>query len=971
MTEVKALNWEDTTVYYDDHQHYLKTKLLKSAFDQFWALVAGPETPEADLFGDLSFFDSHSISVNLLQRPNLRPQSFNPFKLLGNKKEEISSGSWMDPIFKLEYTSLLNQLSAEKPQVLWIHELVQTLSRDQVIGRGDVDKHVKGGTDRLQQAVVAANEQLRISDNSTPCEEILRHIQSILTFMKEVKTPSNSLKANLLDIRESVIELLWKGGWYRDALVAARDTFNTRKDIFGQRHRDHMKSLNIYIKALLLQGEFQEADDLILQAFQTMTTYRLWYPSSAIEYLKCLDNYSIMLRYKGEYEEAVEKAEQAYKEAKAKLGAKHRHALKSLLNLALAYQSNGCYDDAVERSQQALDVLEPQQKLFNSDDLDTLASRDCYASTLYHQGFYAEAERQIERALSGRLAALGERHPDTLSSLQNSAAIYRAQGKYQLAKTMAEKAYQGRAERLGEDHPDTLASIDCLALIHLCQGEYDLAEKEALKGFCRGFNILPGEHPALFASMRNVAAARRYQGHFIKAKEAYEDVLKLKQMNLRSGHPDTLISLRDSAWILSTQGNYTGAASIYEDVYQEQCEVLGIEHPETLATLQDLAVVLVRNGKYEQAKDVVESAWISQEESLGVRHPDTLTSMHIYAIILRHQRLDEDAASLSQQVWRERERILGGRHPDTLASLDSYASALQFLGQYGKAEAFCKQGLLWRQEIFKGAHPDVLASLDTYSSILRRQNKDARSQTQLALEITRDLREDDLTKLLSRYNHGLALHMEGDSSEAYKEIADILNVQQSVLEFDHPDVLSSSHQLGLMELEMGLYEQAGESLRETFDSRKHVLGQEHPDTLETLSCYCLAVAQQGQLQLEQAKKYLNLQVGLTEGTPLGLRRIKSLKHLSNPRGVSQQARVTVSEKITKIRIALTQGALHKEASFLKVKLALTLLKQAKWDEAEQELFGVSHPDKNALLRLSYLQQGKTSEAQATLRSRKP
>jgi tetratricopeptide (TPR) repeat protein len=226
-----------------------------------------------------------------------------------------------------------------------------------------------------------------------------------------------------LDIRELVVELLWKGGWYKDALDTARETFNTRKDLLGSRHRDNMKSLNMYVKALLYQGRYREADPLIQQAFYEINTFRSWYQPSAYttEYLTCLDNYAFMLRYKGEFTQAVDRSEQAWTEGKKKLDPENRHTLGCLANLALAYQTCGSYGEALRHSRQALRALESQQTFLGGDDLDTLASRDRYATALYHQGLYVGAEQEIERAWDGRATSLGDTHPDTLSSLQNHA----------------------------------------------------------------------------------------------------------------------------------------------------------------------------------------------------------------------------------------------------------------------------------------------------------------------------------------------------------------------------------------------------------------------------------------------------------------------------------------------------------------------------------------------------------------------
>ena len=89
---------------------------------------------------------------------------------------------------------------------------------------------------------------------------------------------------------------------------------------------------------------------------------------------------------------------------------------------------------------------------------------------------FAEAQKQVERAIELRRHTLGSEHPDTLNSRNELAVLERRQGNNHEAEVLLSSVVESRRRVLGKEHRDTLISINDLALIYDDLGKYTQAE---------------------------------------------------------------------------------------------------------------------------------------------------------------------------------------------------------------------------------------------------------------------------------------------------------------------------------------------------------------------------------------------------------------------------------------------------------------------------------------------------------------
>jgi len=168
-----------------------------------------------------------------------------------------------------------------------------------------------------------------------------------------------------------------------------------------------------------------------------------------------LNNEGMALYSAGEYAQAQDSFEQAWKIFETALGADHPSTLTSMNNLARTLSDMGDHAGAKVLEEQ---VLEQRKEILGADHPDTLTSMNNLASTLSDMGDHAGAKTLHEQVLEKRKEILGAEHPSTLISMNNLASTLWAMGDNAGAKVLHEQVLEKCCTLLGARHPDTTIS---------------------------------------------------------------------------------------------------------------------------------------------------------------------------------------------------------------------------------------------------------------------------------------------------------------------------------------------------------------------------------------------------------------------------------------------------------------------------------------------------------------------------------
>lgn len=107
-------------------------------------------------------------------------------------------------------------------------------------------------------------------------------------------------------------------------------------------------------------------------------------------------------------------------------------------------------------------------------------------------------------------------------------------------------------------------------------------------------------------------------------------------------------------------------------------------------------------------------------------------------------------------------------------------------------------------------------------------------------------------RLTSMHNVATVLKRQGKLNEARKLNEETLEIRKRVLGREHPDTLMSMHNLANVLREQGELDEARRLQEVTLEIPKRILGPEHPDTL--LSMMGVAVVLSGQGKLDEAER---------------------------------------------------------------------------------------------------------------------
>ncbi|WP_203854886.1 tetratricopeptide repeat-containing protein, partial [Dactylosporangium siamense] len=159
-------------------------------------------------------------------------------------------------------------------------------------------------------------------------------------------------------------------------------------------------------------------------------------------------------------------------------------------------------------------------------------------------------------------------------------------------------------------------------------------------------------------------------------------------------------------------------------------------------------------------------------------------------------------------------------------------------------------------------HPDphitttACHAADLTGRALHAQGNYPRAATTLhaVLDIRRRvLGEDHPDTLTTRHNLAGVWRDQGDRQRAAAEYQAVLDLLWRVLGEDHPETLTTRHRLATVWRDQGDHQRAAAEFQAVLDLRGRVLGKDHPDTLNTRHNLALARHDQGDRQRAAAE----------------------------------------------------------------------------------------------------------------------
>lgn len=411
-----------------------------------------------------------SLSMNMGQEPELQ-------RLLAMLQDRFDRET---NIMKMQNLCLVKKETLGTESLLRMHDLVQELIRQRVIGSSRPDLW-------LGAAISIVCESFRKLDDPTlpslwaRCEAFVPHIQALAKHTTMLGFVSEELHSAQL----AVAEYFNSRGQYQEAeklYQIAYEHYNTHQGegkelvlrVGNVRDELTMRAANGLASVYAQQDKMKEAEQLFELIYNA---HKRAHGPEHKGTLRTQENLATMIRLRERYDEAESVFLQILSghEKRPDGGPNHEDTLKTLRSLGLVYLSQSRFEDAERMFKRCYESYKSQ---FGPRNHDTLSAMHDLAYAYLALRDYEKAEPLFVTALKGHEELLGTSHYETLLVASNLALVYDLTGRFVLAEEMCLGAATGLAKQVGPAHPDVLAAKQKLAQIRVHQGRS--AEGEAL-----------------------------------------------------------------------------------------------------------------------------------------------------------------------------------------------------------------------------------------------------------------------------------------------------------------------------------------------------------------------------------------------------------------------------------------------------------------------------------------------------------
>ncbi len=552
------------------------------------------------------------------------------------------------------------------------------------------------------------------------------------------------------------------------------------------------------------------------------------------------------------------------------------------------------------------------------------ASLNHLGRLLWSQGDLAGAQPLIEQALRIEKENLGDRHPDYAKNLDNLALLFKAQGKLDQARVLFEEGARIRKDSLGWKHVDYANALDNLAKLALERGDF----AEARRLFEEAMAIrkeAAGEYSSEYAtSMINLALLDEKMGNVAGAQALIRGALGIQySTDRRSMFID---SLDDVAASLQEIGDLPAARLLLEHALARRKEESGIKHPDYATSLNNLGMLLWAQNDLSAAREMIEEALRIRKETIGERHPAYLTSLNNLAVLMHAKGDFARAKPLFEKALAIRKEVVGDRSPDYAVSLANLAEFYRAQGVLGEARRLLELAVASRIRGLGGEHLSTATGLTNLASTARAQGDLAAAGVyyERALRIReKTLGQKDVNTLMSVLNLAVVYHEQGRFDEAKALFGRVAGAYGAIQGKTRGDLAAALFGLGTTAIDREDYATAREAIDGARAIRIDVLGNRHPDYINTLAVLGEIEAAAGRIDRGEARFE---EVRDLRGSGQGSRgpgfagALGDLAALKTRAGDLDRARKLSTEELAVRRDTLGEG--HPGVAFNRLDLAL-------------------------------------------------
>jgi serine/threonine-protein kinase len=532
--------------------------------------------------------------------------------------------------------------------------------------------------------------------------------------------------------------------------------------------------------------------------------------TSVVEFLVDLFEVSDPGEARGNTITAREILEKGAKEIEQGLEEQPLIRARMMETIGTVYRKLGLYKNALPLLERALEINEARLDADSPRLAETLLS----VAMLYDdQGRYEEAEKLVRRSLEIRSEVLNTDHPDYAESLLELGWLHYNKGDFPEAESCFQRAFEIRERAFGLNHPDVAESLEALGQMHYIQRRFEEAGPYLERAIEIREHVQGNDHPDLAQSLSNLANIIYYQGRYEEAKELYESSMGIRKKALGSIHPDIADNLDNIGILFYVQGKLDEAITYYEQALEVRKQALGENHPDVAYSYDSVARVYQAQGQYQKAANYFQKALETYEKTLGPDHAQLPETIHGLAQALQMIGNETESEILHKKGLNIRENHWGPEHFRVYKSLEDLGHFYLMTERYEEAETHFRRALmiLEKEEDMTEYMVQLLSNLGYTLVRLKRYQESEHVLKRALAECEKDTSINPGTKAYCQFSLGSLYHRHlnrlQDAEEYYRQA---LPIQEKTLGNENPETQETIKEYVALLRELGQAEEAQE-----------------------------------------------------------------------------------------------------------------------------------------------------------------
>ena len=253
------------------------------------------------------------------------------------------------------------------------------------------------------------------------------------------------------------------------------------------------------------------------------------------------------------------------------------------------------------------------------------------------QGYFAEAEPQLERALAIDEKVFGPEHPNVGWALKDLAVVYAARRRFAEAQPLLGRSLAIFQSAAGPEHPDVATIANTVAMVFGMQGRYAEAETAARLALTIHEKAFGRDHSDVGQDLMILAAMYIEQSRYAEAEPLLKRALSIYEKAFGPQDMTVAVSLFYLARLDEYQVRLKDAEARYRRALDVLEKAVGRDHLMVAYVRQNLGGLYKSQGRRGEAEPLLESALAIKEKVFGTDHPDLASALSQLADLYRLQ----------------------------------------------------------------------------------------------------------------------------------------------------------------------------------------------------------------------------------------------------------------------------------------------------------------------------------------------